>query len=366
MSQILYRPTMLEKLSKLHEAKNWKSLKEEISKPQIFLDPEITKGLSDEGLLAYWRGVTENLDTEAKVEKTYIEAWSHWRLNENEIETAHIAACLAKFLLFVNGPTKFNEKLMELAINISTKINGKDNIVTAQNINDLGFIYDELGQAKKAKSLYKKAFEIRKRILETDHPAIAESLNNLATHYSEKKALPILQEALEIRLKSLGPHHQDTLNSMRNVASTLDLLGKHQEAKDIFLKTIEICENHYGTESYETAYSLIYFGVFLWHNDSFYTAQDVTQRALNIREKIFGKNSLQLILPLTSLSTAYSYDNKFDAAEACLQRALNISINANGQDHSETENIRNQLIKLDSLREDAADAENSNNKNCLH
>ena len=65
-----------------------------------------------------------------------------------------------------------------------------------------------MGEYAKAEPLYQEALRIRQKVLGSEHPDTALSLNNLAVLYQEMgeyaKAEPLYQEALRIRQKVLG------------------------------------------------------------------------------------------------------------------------------------------------------------------
>jgi tetratricopeptide (TPR) repeat protein len=236
---------------------------------------------------------------------------------------------------------------MEVSARVSESILGKDNAETAQYINDFGFFVGELGDKKRAKSLYLEAYRIRRRILNDDHFSIAESLNNLATLDVEKRALPKLQKALEIRRKSLGSAHPDTLNSIRNVASTLDLLGRNTEAKSLLLEAISICKDTYGDSSAELADTLTYYSIYLWHNGLVSDAQRYAKQSLDIKERVFGPKNPGLVINLIGISEACSLAGHHIEAKSNLQRAIDISIMFYGANHELTNHIRDKICFIE-------------------
>ena len=56
-----------------------------------------------------------------------------------------------------------------------------------------------------AESFFKRSLEMREAVLPADHPDLAQSLNNLAALYHDKKhyekAAPLYERALQLRLK---------------------------------------------------------------------------------------------------------------------------------------------------------------------
>merc|ERR1712032_1519981 len=78
-----------------------------------------------------------------------------------------------------------------------------------------------------------------------DHPDIANSMNNVANTLGvlgkHQEALKMHRDALAMR-KRLYPdsEHPDIANSMNNVAVTLQYLGKHQEALKMYKDAIDV------------------------------------------------------------------------------------------------------------------------------
>lgn len=69
-----------------------------------------------------------------------------------------------------------------------------------------------------AESFFRRSLEIRERLLGDDHPDLAQSLNNLAALYNDKRnyddAAPLYEKALNIRLKV---SHDGLLMTERNL-----------------------------------------------------------------------------------------------------------------------------------------------------
>jgi len=82
---------------------------------------------------------------------------------------------------------------------------------------------------KKAEQLHRRSLAIREKVLGTEHPDVAGSLDSLAGLYLIKeeydKALPLIEKALLINEKVLGAEHP-------NVASSLDNLAEFYLSKE--------------------------------------------------------------------------------------------------------------------------------------
>ncbi len=70
------------------------------------------------------------------------------------------------------------------------------------------------GRQDEAEPLFTESLSLRRRVLGDDHPAVAQSLNNLAALYDDQdryaEAEPLYVQAVSIAEKALGPDHPDT------------------------------------------------------------------------------------------------------------------------------------------------------------
>jgi Tfp pilus assembly protein PilF len=87
---------------------------------------------------------------------------------------------------------------------------------------------------KEAERLLKGAFEIQEKLLGSEHPEVAQRLNNLGALYHAiggyEKAEALYQWALEIDEASLGPHHPNVATYLENYAGLLRDTGRDAEA----------------------------------------------------------------------------------------------------------------------------------------
>src|SRR4029077_3554724 len=78
------------------------------------------------------------------------------------------------------------------------------------------------GKYSDAVPIASKVLELREKALGPEHPDTAQILNTLAVLYDDMgdyaNAEPIFQRALKIREKALGPEHPDTATSLGNLA----------------------------------------------------------------------------------------------------------------------------------------------------
>ena len=85
-----------------------------------------------------------------------------------------------------------------------------------------------------ASPIAERAVEVAKRAWGPEHPETADALNNLGLLFQKigdyAKAEPLLQEALRIRRKVLGSEHPDTATSLNNLASLYQAMHAYAKA----------------------------------------------------------------------------------------------------------------------------------------
>jgi len=115
-------------------------------------------------------------------------------------------------------------------ISIRKHLSSNDNLDLAWTYNNIGCLYDDIGNMKRALKYQGKAYDIRRKALPSTHPDLATSLNNLGrihqiiAHNSGgnpiefEQALQNYKSALNIRRKSLPMDHPDLAISYYNMA----------------------------------------------------------------------------------------------------------------------------------------------------
>jgi tetratricopeptide (TPR) repeat protein len=137
--------------------------------------------------------------------------------------------------------------LYEEVLKILEEKLGSEHPSVANSLNNLALLYHHMGDHKKALPLYERALDIREKVLGPQHPSVANSLNNLALLYHHmgdyEKARPLYQRALDIREKVLGPQHPDVANSLNNLAALYLHIGDYEKARPLYQKSEKISKH---------------------------------------------------------------------------------------------------------------------------
>jgi len=242
------------------------------------------------------------------------------------------------------------EPLYKRALAINKKALGAGHRNTAAALNNLALLYGKIGAYDKAESLYKHSLAINEKALGLEHPSTATSLNNLAMQYvnmgSYDKAEPLCKRALAIREKALGPEHPDTALTLNNLALLYGKIGVYDKAESLFKRSLEIREKALGTQHPDTAKSLDNLAMQYVNMGSYDKAEPLCKRALAILEKALGTQHPDTAKSLNNLAALYSIMGAYDKAEPLYKRALAIDEKVLGSEHPSTATSLNNLAFL--------------------
>jgi CHAT domain-containing protein/Tfp pilus assembly protein PilF len=251
--------------------------------------------------------------------------------------------------------------LGERALAIREKALGPDHPAVADSLNNLAELYRLKGDYAKAEPLQQRALAVREKALGSDQPEVANSLNNLANLYYSKgdyaKAEPLWQRSLAIREKALGPDHPDVAASLHNLAILYRLQGDYGKAEPLSQRSLAIREKALGPDHPLVAQSLINLAIIYSDKGDYAKAEPLYQRALAIREKALGPDHPGVADSVTNLANLYGNKGDYAKAEPLQQRALAIREKALGPDHPDVANSLNNLAELYRLQGDYAKAE---------
>lgn len=137
---------------------------------------------------------------------------------------------------------------------------GAEHPVVALGLNNLGAHFWDLGQLEEARRCFERSVQIRERALKPDHPAVAKSLINLGSLEQSlgrlEEARRALERAAEIQEKALGADHPDVVPGLVNLAGVLLESGQPQQALDRCRRADQINERSIGAQHPDRSYAL--------------------------------------------------------------------------------------------------------------
>jgi CHAT domain-containing protein/Tfp pilus assembly protein PilF len=242
------------------------------------------------------------------------------------------------------------EFLLKRSLAIREKILGTDHPDVASSLNNLGLLYIRQGQYAQAEPLLKRSLTIDEKVVGPDHPDVATSLNNLAGLYDHQgqyaQAEPLYKRSLVIRGKALGPNHPDVAQSLNNLAALYHTQGQHAQAEPLFKRSLEIREKALGRDHPSVATSLNNLAELYRAQGLYAQAEPLYKRSLTILEKVLGPDHPSVATSLNNLALLYDRQGQYAQAEPLLKRSLAIFEKALGPDHPSVATSLNNLAFL--------------------
>jgi tetratricopeptide (TPR) repeat protein len=227
--------------------------------------------------------------------------------------------------------------IAERVLAIREKALGPDHPAVAQSLYNLAALYDSLGDYAKAEPLIKRSLVIREKALGPNHPDVARSLNNLAVLYNAlgdyAKAEPLYKRSLAILEKTYGPDHPDVARSLNSLAVLYGSLGDYARAVPLYKRSLAILEKTLGPNHPDVALSLNNLAELYYSLGDYAKAEPLFKRALAIQEKALGPDHPQVALSLSNLAALYRDLGDYAKAEPLLKRSLTINEKTYGLDH---------------------------------
>jgi tetratricopeptide (TPR) repeat protein len=244
--------------------------------------------------------------------------------------------------------------LYERALAIREKVLGSDHPDTAMSLNNLAELLRQQGDLKGARPLFERALAINEKVLGPEHPATATSVNNFALLLEQQDdvagARTFYERALAIRQRVLGTDHPNTAASLNNLAELLRKQGDPDAAQPLSERALAIYEKVLGPEHPDTARAVNNLAMLFWDKGDVARARPLFERALAIREKLLGEHP-DTAINLSNVAFVLREQGDVAGARPLFERALAIREKLLGSDHPDTISLK----KAASLFQDQGD-----------
>lgn len=200
----------------------------------------------------------------------------------------------------------------------------------------------DVGDFTEAEELLTAAVEEGSASSDKD-PNVATSLNDLALCYLSQgkpaEAADYFKRASELRAKILGPEFAERAESLNGLGLALKAQGKHAESSVALEQAIAIREKSLGANHSLVAESANNLALSYAEQERFADAETLLRRALLIRYKNLGAASAEVAETNKNLADLYFKQAKFAQSEKSYKRALEISQRTLGAEHPFTSAI---------------------------
>ncbi len=121
-------------------------------------------------------------------------------------------------------------------------------LMIAISLKNLGAAHSEQCKYADAEPYYKRALAIRESVLDSDHPNVADILNDLATDYRwqgrQDEALPLYERA--IRIYEKAGQEPKLVMALNNLGHVYEAQGRFLDAESVFRNALNTIEKAIG------------------------------------------------------------------------------------------------------------------------
>ena len=205
---------------------------------------------------------------------------------------------------------------------------GEYNLSTADDYNNIGDVFDGLGESDSASWYFEKALHIRLKILPPNHPALTGSYNNLGHIYELKGdfevALRYFQKALAIDNEVFGNENPKKAISYTNIGTIYSKWGKYDKALEYFNESLILYKKQVGEDHPNLATTLNNISTIYKIQNNYEKAISVSMQSANILIKAYGETHRDVASVYSDLAAIYKDKNDTTVALAYQNKAIDI------------------------------------------
>lgn len=204
-------------------------------------------------------------------------------------------------------------------------------------LTELSMVVDEQRDHGQARALLDRALEIRQSLYGAEHPAIADTLADMAVVEGRcarsKEALALGKRALAIYEAHVDPRHANVATIVMNMGLEYRTQGLHEEALQAFSRAESIRGQHFGDEHVLVADVLNNRAPSLIALKRYDEARAGLSKTVEILEQAHGPESPALLSALTNLGNLDVEQGNLDGALQHRTRAHQLALSKLGPEH---------------------------------
>jgi len=187
----------------------------------------------------------------------------------------------------------------------------------ADVLSNVGSLYMKKGDYKEAERFYRDALQIRERVFTPSHPAVAASLNQIAT-------------ALTSKAENARRDQRDAANIVEAQQYLKAVQINETEAEKFLLRALQIQETKLHPENPAITATLYKLGLLHARQRSYLKAEQAYQRALKINRQAFGPGHPYSARILNEIANLYRDQQRNEQAAAAYEQSLDIQSKQRG------------------------------------
>lgn len=201
-------------------------------------------------------------------------------------------------------------------------------LACAQFYTNVGLSYFALDDYDQALKYHQKALAIFEEHLHSTHPDVARSYNNIGLVYDalghHQSAMSYKLRALKIFEKVLPSMHPELARAYNNIGGSYSTLGNYTKALEYQIKSLKIRESILPANHPDLAVSCNNVASTYIAMENYVQARDYALKALEIRKKCLPENPMHLAVSYNNLGRISFYLNEYETALKYLQQALDV------------------------------------------
>ena len=203
--------------------------------------------------------------------------------------------------------------------------------------NDLGVICANKGELDKAEQYYLQALEISEKLDDGLSPYYATNLNNIANFYNSKydfpKAAQYYRKSLAVKKALYGENNKLYVASLYNLGTLYKKMGQFEDAEKCYLEVMSIAKGMLPVMNYD--YASILSGVGLLYADlgDYPKCEKYILEGLDYLRSIQGEHHEIYGDLLKDLATIYRYMGNISKAKQLYEEALDVYKSIYGEQH---------------------------------
>ncbi len=235
--------------------------------------------------------------------------------------------------------TEYYEKALAIDINVF----GDNHSNVAIRYNNLGEAYRALGDAYKATEYFEKALAI----FGDNHPNVARGYNNLGAAYHDlgdvRKATEYFEKALAIDINVFGDNHPNVATGYNNLGAAYRVQGEARKATEYYEKALAIDINVFDDNHPNVARDYNNLGAAYHDLEDAHKATEYFEKALAIDINVFGDNHSKVAIRYNNLGMAWKELGEVRKATEYYEKALLIFTDVYGIEHPHTKTVKENL-----------------------
>ena len=252
------------------------------------------------------------------------------------------------------------EILDQASKNIDTGL-AKEPEVQAEMMDVMGNVYRNLGLYSRAHPLLQRSADTRLRLLGPKYPETLQSMNDLAAtlddegHYAEAEKLQ--RETLDMRRRLLGPHHLDTLASMTELGTVFREEGRYTEAEKLQREVLDADRHILGPNHSDTLRAMDHLATTLTELGRYAEAETLRHETFDLYRQVLGPDHPSTLKSLSNMAGTLEHEGKYAEAEKLYRETLDVHRRVFGPEHPRTLGVMDDLAETLSHEHRFADSE---------